>query len=112
MSMYADYIKERLGDDSIETEEGFCTYRFLEHNGLPAVYIIDIYVRPFLRKGNVASDLADRVAAIAKEKECKIMIGTVVPSAKGSTDSLRVLLGYGMQLDSASQNLIIFKKGI
>lgn len=112
MSMYADYIKERLGDDAIETEEGFCTYRYLDHGGESAVYIIDIYVRPFLRKGSVASDLADRVAAIAKEKGCKVMIGTVVPSAKGSTDSLRVLLGYGMQLDSASQNLIIFKKGI
>lgn len=107
MSLYAEYIKEKLDDNCMETELGFATYRYLNDN---KVYIIDIYVKPEYRKSKIASDLADLIAQEAKEKGCKEMLGTVIPSAKGSTNSLKVLLGYGMTLVSSDKDLIIFKK--
>lgn len=109
MSLYADYIKEHRNDQCIESDNGFCTYRYLNDK---QVYIIDIYIIPSHRKTQEASKMADLVVKEAKEKGCTQLVGTVVPSAKNSTDSLKVLLGYGMSLDSSSNDLILFKKEI
>lgn len=109
MSLYSEYLMERTHDQIIETEEGFVTWRYLnEHQ----VYIVDIYVRSDFREKNVATKLADSVVYEAKNKGCCEVLGTVVPSAKGSDTSLKVLIGYGMKLHSASPDLIIMKKEI
>lgn len=108
-SLYARYLNERAGDQIIEKEGGFVTYRYLNES---QVYIIDIFVLPDERQKGYASKLADEVAAEAKAKGCKEMLGTVVPQAKNSTVSLKVLLGYGMSLDKAANDLIILKKEI
>jgi predicted GNAT family acetyltransferase len=107
MSLYGDYIRERLGDEIVEDETGFATYRFLNEK---QVYIVDIYIVPEFRKKGAATALADKVVEAAKQRGCMELIGSVVPQAKGSTDSLRVLLGYGMSLQSAGPDLILFRK--
>lgn len=109
MSLYADYIKERLGDEIIENETGFASYRYLNEK---QVYIVDLYIRPAYRKQRAASALSDHIVEVARARGCSELIGTVVPSAKGSTESIKALLGYGLRLDSASQDLVIFKKDI
>lgn len=110
MSIYADYITERTSDQIIEGYSGFVTYRYI--NDGKSVYIIDIYIIPEERKKGGASALADLVIEKAKEKGCVEVLGTVVPSAKGSTASLKVLLAYGFELQGASSDLIIFRKDI
>jgi predicted GNAT family acetyltransferase len=109
MSYYADYVHERTNDSVLETEKGFATYRFLDQK---TVYIVDIFVAPKHRKQHAASDLADDVVKIAKDRGCTKLLGSVVPSTKGSTRSLCVLLGYGMTLDSSTNDLILFSKEI
>ena len=106
--MYADYLKEKTDDMIVETDKGFATYRYM--NDGKSVYIIDIYILPHLRELGAASSIADLIVVGAKAKGCTELIGTVVPSNKNSTDSLKVLLGYGMKLFSSSQDLIVFKK--
>lgn len=108
-SLYASYLSERTNDKIIETLEGFVTYRYINTK---TVYIVDIYTCPECRGAGVASRFADKVVVEAKAKGCTELIGTVVPSAKNSTISLKVLIGYGMTLDSSSQDLIVFKKEI
>lgn len=110
MSLYGQYINEHRGDGIVETDSGFATYRFLNEG--KSVYIIDIYVLPEFRKSKAASDMADVIVRLAKIAGATELLGTVVPTAKNSTDSLKVLLGYGMTLKSASNDLIIFGKGI
>lgn len=107
--MYAEYVRERLGDEIIETNSGFATYRFTDPR---TVYLVDLYVRPDFRKLGVARDLGDRVMAIGKERGCTKMLGSVVPSAKGAADSMRVLLAFGMTPDSSTNDFILFKKEI
>lgn len=109
MSLYAEYIKERLGDRIVEVDEGFASYRFLNET---QCYIVDIYIRPESRNKHLAASLADRIAEIAKVHGRSELLGSVVPTAKGSTESLKVLLGYGMRLSHCEANLIIFKKEI
>ena len=110
MSLYAEYITERTADKIIEAEDGFVTYRFL--NDGKTVYVIDVYVVPKSRGSGRASQLVNMVADIAKESGAIEMLGTVVPSANGSTISLKGLLAFGMKLQSSSNDLIIFRKDL
>ena len=107
MSLYASYLQERTSDGIIENDEGFITFRYLNRN---QVYIIDVYVLPEYRGKGIATELADKVCATAKTMGCTEVIGSVVPAAKGATESISVLIAYGMNVFEASQNLILFKK--
>lgn len=109
-SLYAQYLLERTDDHIIENGAGFVTYRYL--NAGKTVYIIDIYIVPELRKSGAATGLADRVVEEAKSKGAVELIGSVIPSTKNSTISLKVLLGYEMTLASSAQDFVIFKKEI
>jgi ribosomal protein S18 acetylase RimI-like enzyme len=109
MSLYADYLKERTHDQIIETDKGFATYRFIDPS---TVYIVDIYVSPDFRHSREASHMADAICEIAKSKGCTKVIGSVVPSTRGSTTSLKVLLGYGMTLQSSTNDFIVFERSI
>lgn len=108
MSMWANYLTEKTTDQILETDKGFATYRYLEDRN--AVYIVDLYVLPDFRKTNTASDIADNIVEMARKKGCNKLLGSVVPSNKNSTTSLKVLLAYGMLLESASNDFIVFRK--
>lgn len=110
MSLYAQYITERTNDLILETDKGFATYRYVPGD---KVYIIDIFVLPEHRKRGHAAELANAIAKEAFDsRKAHTMIGTVIPSAKGSTQSTRVLLAFGMKLVSSTTDLIIFEKKI
>lgn len=109
MSLYGDYIKERENKEIIENEYGFATYQFLPEG---RCYITDIYIHPDHRCIGAAALLADRIADIAKDKGCKVLLGSVCPQANHSTESLKILLAYGFKLDCAEKNFILFAKEI
>lgn len=103
-----EYLKERENKNVLEIEDAFCVYQeFPEF-----IYIQDIYVRPEKRKTGVASFLANKVCEQAREKGMKTLIGSVDVTALGATESLKVLLAYGMSVDSIVGNVIYFKKDI
>lgn len=108
MSHYANYILEREGKETIENEFGFVTYKFFGD----AVYIVDIYVAKDCRQKGMAAKLADQVCDIAKTKGLKFVFGSCDVSANGATDSMRVLISYGMTVHSISGNLIYFIKSL
>lgn len=109
MSLYRSYIEEKTNKSIIETEHGFITYGFPDPK---TCYIQDLYIVPDYRKSHAATVLADQVIVIAKEKGCTRLLGSVIPSTKNSTDSIRVLLAYGMDLDSSSNDFILFSRSI
>ncbi len=110
LSLYAQYILEKTNDMILETENGWATYRYI--NDDRSVYILDIYVVPEKRRSGEMSKMANEIAYLAKAKGCTEMIGTITPSTKHSTRSLKALLGYGMQLQSSINDFIIFRKDI
>jgi len=110
MSLYAEYLTERTSDKILEMEFGFATYRHLPEQ--KATYIIDIYVKPEHRKQGFAALMADQIAQEAKDIGNIKLIGTVMPSSKGSTESLKTLLAYKMKLQSSANDCIIFEKEI
>ena len=110
MSMYSKYLAEKTEDMIKETDQAFVSYRYLPES--KTVYIVDLYVLPEFRNTDVASTLADTIVEEARAKGCTTLLGSVIPSNKNSTVSLRVLLAYGMRLESSTNDFIVFKKEI
>lgn len=108
--LYAKYLNERHGDNILQTEHGFASYRYINEG--KTVYLVDIYVVPEQRESGLATKLADTIAAEAKEKGCVEMLGTVVPSTRNSMISLKGLLSYGMVLSGAGPDIVIFRKDL
>lgn len=108
MSLYAEYLKERTYDKILELDFGFITYRHLEDQ--KTTYIVDIFVLPKFRRQGFATKLADEIAKEAISAGHTRLIGTVDPSMKNSTESIKTLLSYGMKLQSLGPNFIIFEK--
>lgn len=107
-SNFAQYIKERAGKSIVESEKGFATYFYQDE----FVYIEDIFVNAEHRKSGVATEFADRIAEEAKNLGYAKMLGSVCPSANGSTASLKVLLAYGFKLFKSLDNVIYLSKEI
>lgn len=109
MSLFSEYLQERTNTQIIETPQGFATYKFMDDN---TVYLEDLYVKPEFRRSHVASQLADQVCEIARSKGCTHLIGSVVPSAKNSTASMKILLAYGMEVDRSVNDFVVFRKSL
>lgn len=107
-SMYKKYVEERTNKSVLENESGFAVYSFT----IDTVYIEEIFVSDEFRKSGRAVKMADEICEIAKSKGIKKVFGSVCPSAKGSTASLKVLLAYGMRLETATNDFIIMSKEI
>lgn len=108
-SMYAQFLAEKTKDLIYEMPQGYATYRFLDEK---TVYIIDIFVLPEERRGGHGTFMADQIIKEAKTKGCNVLIGSVIPSSPNSTCSMRALLEYGMTLNSATNDFVVFKKDI
>jgi predicted GNAT superfamily acetyltransferase len=107
-SLYAQYLKDREEYEIVENEFGFATYKVFENE----VYIRDIYVVPEKRKVGMAKTMADQVCFYAKQKGAQKLIGSVDITASGATDSLKVLLAYGMSIQSLNGSMIYLFKMI
>lgn len=107
-SLYGEYIKERDGHEILELQDGFITYEISNE----VCYIVEIYIRPHLRRAKIGSTLADTVVGIAKKRGCTILYGSVSLETKDPTSSTKALLGYGFKIHNYSQNLLWFTKEI
>jgi GNAT superfamily N-acetyltransferase len=110
MSLYADYVKEREEKQVIENEDAFCKYSISEKEKY--CYLEDLYVRQESRKTGIGQRMTDFICILAKNKGCKKLITSVVPSAKGSQYSMKVILKYGFKLRSSDYNIIFFEKDL
>jgi inorganic pyrophosphatase/exopolyphosphatase len=108
MSHFAEYIKERENKEIIEKDYGFATYQFLGS----VCYIVDIFVVPSERKNKRASEMANAITAVAKEKGCTHLIGSVSLEVNQATESISVLIAYGFKVREYKENLLWFVKEI
>lgn len=109
MSLFADYIKERCGMGTIETEDGFATFQYVNDE---MVYIVDLYVVPEKRKLHVATAFADKIVEEARKIGRKTLIGSVDTGTKGAEDSCKVLEAYGMTIFKIAEPMVFYYKSI
>lgn len=111
MSHYAEYLKERTNKQILETPRGFVTYYYLD-NEFKGLMIEDIYVSPDYRGNDVASGMADQLVNEAKQLGYVKCYGQICPYAKNSTDSMKVMIAWGLKIHSINNNLIFLVKDI
>jgi GNAT superfamily N-acetyltransferase len=109
MSLYAQYVKEREGFETLEVEHGFATYKQVDPD---MVYLRDIFVEQDFRQDGIATKLSKQVAEIAKGLGATKLTGSVCIDAAGVTISMKALLGDGFQFSHAVGNMIYFVKDI
>lgn len=107
-SLYAQYIEEREDLAIIERKEGFATYKI---DG-ESCYIADIFVTIESRKAGVALEMCEEIVKIAKTLNCKYILGSVDPRARGATESIKAILAMGMRLSEVRGQLIFLAKEI
>lgn len=110
--MYAAYLRERENKEILEHSHGFTIYGYNCVPGVdfPHLYLQDIWVKPESRKTGAARAMADQIAAQAKARGVKILLGSVDSNAKGAHESLLVLIAYGMKLYAISGSTAFFSK--
>lgn len=108
IDLWASYFKEREGFETISTDLAVATYKI---NG-EECYIKDIFVHPDFRQSKEGTVLADKITAIAKERGCLFLTGSIVPSLNGSTVSMLGMIKYGFKLKEAHNDFIILVKEI
>lgn len=108
MSHYANYIKERENYEIVENENGFATFAQVGDS----VYLRDIYIVPEKRKTGAGKQFLQHVESWAKEKGISKILGTVCPSANGSTVSMKAILAVGFELMSSEKDMVYFIKNI
>jgi hypothetical protein len=108
IDMYAAYLEELGAKHLYRNDKGFALYSFIEGN----CYIEEIFILPEHRGAKEFAVLCDGITSIAKEKGCKKLLGSVVPTINNSTRSVKMLLSYGAKLESSSNNFIVFSKEI
>lgn len=108
-SLYAQYIRERENKDIIESDKGFATFKTF-HNG--ECYLQDLYVVPSERKTGLATEMANKIVEIAKERGCNTLIGSVSTEDQHATKNLKIFLNYGMEIYKIVGTMIFLKKNI
>jgi GNAT superfamily N-acetyltransferase len=108
IDLYATYLEELGAKSLIKNDKGFAIYSFAEDY----LYIEEIYILPQYRGKKEFAELSNSLMEIAKQKGCKRLLGSVVPSINNSTRSLAMMISYGAKLVSSSNNFIVFEKEI
>ena len=108
MSLWTNYLKERLGYDAVETEAGFITYRIKG----AVCEIFDIYVAPEFRRGRKGWTLVDEVVATAKQQNCTLLMGYIWAGINGASESMSAHLAYGFKIYTADGGKITMTKDI
>ena len=108
MSLFAQYVKELTNGEVLEYAQGFVWY-VVQGDTL---YTKEVYVEPKARGTGLCRDMERELVQIAKERGCKHLSGSVIPSNNNSTESLSFLLHLGYKLVSSSGNFIYLSKDI
>jgi len=109
-SLYSQYVKEREGLDTVENENGFCTYKI----GDGWVFIQDIFVTPNQRFSKTATDMADEVVDLALKNGAKVLYSHVDTNALNWEQSIKFIQKYGCNAIKFDKDtgLIYFQKKI
>lgn len=72
-SLWFKYLAECGGDQAIEHDWGFVTYRFVDKS----VYMPEIYIVPDKRRAGLATILVSEVEDIARKHKAEKLLGSV-----------------------------------
>lgn len=106
-SLYARYIFEIEGIESVETDKYFFNFAMIENE----FHVYEIYVLPEFRSSAVSVELADRIENLAAEKGAALLVGFVHKIHNGWEKSLAFQKKRGLEiLDETEEKITLAKK--
>lgn len=106
MSLFADYIKEREGLDTIENEHGFLSFRIIND----VCYVRDLFVTKPERGRGYARVLYGQLLRVARDSQCKKISCFVDCRAPNAAESLAVILTGDFKVVAAEDGLITLER--
>lgn len=112
-TLFVQYFAER---ESYETyfhgeKKGFMTFR-VQGADKEEFYINHMFVAPDFRRQKVAWQMAERVFAIARNRGCKYVAGTIYRGVHGNSESMQAMLAFGFKIHSWDSERIVLTKGL
>lgn len=108
VSLWADYVSERLGHEVIEYDWGFAEF----HAEQDVCLVDEFFIIPTERKSGKGRALMDEVAERACALACRRLWSQVWLLSKGADCALDAARAYGFKMCAAADNRIILIKEI
>jgi hypothetical protein len=84
-SLYAQFVKETVGWETIEDENSFATYEIQRVGPVSCLKIIDMFVAPQARGKDKWIDLSSKLEDIARQEKCKTISAQISKSTSEFT---------------------------
>jgi len=110
MSLYKEYVQEIFGQNVIEDEVGFITYKLYPEKH--SIQIIQMYTVPEKRNIKHCFAFHNKIVAIGKKNNCKYMTANIEIASKDSDKRLKLYLWFGFIPWQADRNIIFLMKEI
>lgn len=110
MSLYSDYIKEREGKLTIETDKGFIVYK--HYPSLRQMFICELYVVPEERRSGSGEFFMNHVIEIAQDVGCTHVACTTDTATNGWEVTHNALLSRNYKLVTKDGSLNLYYKDI
>lgn len=106
--MYADYLKEREGIETLSKPFGFISYKIVGEE----CYLANVYIKPEFRSKNMFSLLLGDLEVIAKKAGCKDISTNVHVQDSRCSLNVKIALKFDFNIIKADHNIIVMVKGI
>lgn len=113
-SLYAQFVKETVGWETLEDEESFATYEIQKVGPISCLKIIEMFVVPEARGNNKWNDLSDKLEEIARAEKCKKISAQISKSTSEFTQQRTAHLCrlFGMGLSYEDVYSIIYSRDV
>lgn len=113
-SLYAMFVKETVGWETLEDEDSFATYEIQEIGPVKCLKVIEMYIKPSARGKSKWRDLMDRIEIEARNTKCKYIAAQISKNTSEFTQQRTAHLCrlYGMEHCYEDMFQIVYRRGV
>jgi hypothetical protein len=113
-SLYAQFVKETVGWETVEDENSFATYEIQRVGPVSCLKIIEMYVAPQARGRDKWFDISSNLEKIAMQENCKTISAQISKSTSEFTQqrTAHICRLFGMSLTYEDIYQIIYSRDV
>ena len=114
MSLYAQFVKETVGWETLEDENSFVIYEIQKVGPVSCIKIIEMYVAPLARGRDKWRELSEKIEELGRQNECKTISAQISKSTSEFTQqrTAHICRLFGMAQTYEDVYQIVFSRGI
>lgn len=114
MSLYADFVKETVGWETLEDEDSFTTYEIKEIGKIKQLKVIEMFTRKEARGKAKWLSIMEEITEIAKKESCTTLAAMISKSTSEFTQQRTAHLCqlFGMEKTYEDVFQIVYSKRI